>query len=341
MISSIAFIAASAQEDEFDLPPLEPPYVKAPEEAELPAEEVQVSPPAAPENSPPTPVQVKKPAPKPEDVESLSTEFTEEEASPAPTAPPVVETPVPAPVPVEPTRSPVQTSSPKTRSYLQSKGLYKIDQTTGTYYYKTEMQSKNNNTGSFRIGNYQTPAITVTVDDINYNFTNFYTDGDIPFFMYDYEWRFFESFKQFTVQTGLGLFIAQGNGLLLTDPVQEAREEYTFFALPLNLGLTFRLQLYDKQLFVPYASGGLSYYVLFERRDDGDENNLAGIPAAYGAGGLLVNLSSIDKQTAFIFDREYNIHNLYLALEYRVIQSFSEDVDMSSNVFNVGITVDY
>lgn len=320
-----------AQEDEFDLPPLEPPYVKAPEEMDLPAEKKAQTPQQAPVATPaPAPAQ-------PADVESLSTEFTEEQvASPA-----VIEDKPSTPVPsVDNQTKPANPTSPRSR-YLESKGLYKIDQTTGNYYFKTETQTKNNHTGSFRIGNYETPAISVTVDNTDYFFSDFYTDGNIPFFMYDYEWKFFENFKQLSVQTGVGLFIAQGTGLLLTTPVQEAKEEYTFFAIPLNLGLTLRLQFSDNQLFVPYASGGLSYYVLFERRDDGDENNFAGTPAAYGAGGILLNLSRLDKQTAFIFDREYNIHNLYLALEYRLIQSFSEDVDMSSNVINLGITVDY
>lgn len=223
-----------------------------------------------------------------------------------------------------------------------AKGLYLIDRNTGKYYYKVDPVTKKESTMSLRIGTYEPPQITATSSAGDIGFADVYGEDSPVFFMYDYEWAPFKKLPNLNVQLGVGFFIVQGNGILesSTGPL-EAKERYTMFAIPLNLGLSLRFQFSPKQWFVPYVAGGGTYFALIETRDDGKDTAAIGSPAAYGAGGFLINLGAFDKQAAFIFDREYGINNFWLTGEFRTYQSFSDDVDMSSNVINFGVTVDY
>ncbi len=230
-----------------------------------------------------------------------------------------------------------------------SKGLYLIDRTTGNYYYKTKVESKKDTALSLRFGAYDTPDISSTVNGTKINFTDVYP-SDLIMFMADYEWQPLKSFGKLGVQIGTGILIAQGNGFL-TSPSSlptgctaapcPAKEEYTFLAIPLNLGVVYRFEYMDRQWFAPFVAGGGTYYGLAEIRDDGNDNKFIGSPAAYGAAGAMLNISAIDKETGFTFDREYGISNLWLTLEYRVVKSLNEDLDMSSNTFSAGVTLDY
>ena len=224
-----------------------------------------------------------------------------------------------------------------------AKGLYLIDRTTGKYYYKVDTVTKRESIMSLRVGTYETPQITATTSTGEIGFADVYGDESPVFLMYDYEWAPFKKMPNLNVQLGVGFFMVQGNGVLetSTEGPKEAKERYTMIALPLNLGLALRFQFSPKQWLVPYVAGGGTYFGLIETRDDGKDTAAVGSPAAYGAGGFLFNLSAFDKQAAFIFDREYGINNFWLTGEFRVYQSFSDDVDMSSNVINFGVTVDY
>lgn len=228
-----------------------------------------------------------------------------------------------------------------------SKGLYLIDRTTGKYYYKTETKTKKEKSFSLRVGTYEAPSITATTSVGDISFSDVYDESAPPFLLFDYELPLFKKFKQLSLQMGTGFFLTQGRGVLQVAPTPpatgfvEAKEQYTFIAIPLNLGLIFRFEFANRQWIVPYVAGGGTYFGLIETRDDGKDTSVIGSPAAYGAGGLMLNLTAFDKQTAFIFDREYGINSLWLTAEFRLYQSFSDDLDMSSNVINFGVTVDY
>lgn len=309
---------AWAQPQNLDQKPNEPPYTN-PDELDLNSSEDLSLPDS--ESLPPSPAQTQPQQkiidPAPKKSPSTSADFSHQPA--------------------------VRSSSEGTKIFHPNaaKGLYMIDRTTGKYYYKTEMKTKKEKTMSLRIGTYEAPSITATTSTGQISFSDIYPESAPAFLVYDYEWPPFKKFPQLGVQLGVGFFMTQGNGILQTNPAQQAKEKYTFIALPMSLGLIYRFEFYPKQWVVPYASGGGTYFGLIETRDDGKDNHFVGSPAAYAAGGLLLNLSIFDRQSSFIFDREYGINNLWLAAEFRLYQSFSDDLDMSSNVINVGITVDY
>ncbi|WP_413583367.1 hypothetical protein [Bdellovibrio sp. HCB288] len=225
-------------------------------------------------------------------------------------------------------------------------GLVRIEK-DGTYVYKTSEKKGYSTTGAFRFGMMDAPKITAA-DGVT-SFETMYTGPQAPLLMFDYDWQPFKASRNFKIQAGIGFMMQTGKGRFTeSDPTtgdpaagDEAMEEYTFLAVPLNLGFSYRFQYMDRQILAPYVVGGGSYIPVAELRDDGNSTNFVGTPAAYGGGGLMINIGAMSKDTAYTLRTEYEIANLWATLEYRYLYSFSEDVDFSSNIISAGITLDY
>ncbi len=174
-------------------------------------------------------------------------------------------------------------------------------------------------------------------------FDEMYSGGPQPLFMYDYEWHPFSGFGKLGLQLGFGFMMAHGRGRFANPSMgaTKAREEYTFVAIPLNLGVLYRLQWASRQWVAPYVAGGGTYIAVGEFRNDGKAPNGTGAPGAYGAAGLLFNISAIDRSTAFTLNTEYGISNLWVSVDYKYLQTFNEDLDFSSSIVGAGIVVDY
>jgi hypothetical protein len=222
-------------------------------------------------------------------------------------------------------------------------GLIRIEK-DGTYVYKTKDKGEVKTSGSFRIGSMDAPKIS---SEDGTSFAKMYSET-VPVLMFDYDWQPFKMSQNFKIQAGVNIMLANGNGRFAESgpngkPTQgeAAKEEYTFAAIPLNAGFIYRFQYMDRQILAPYVLGGGSYIPVVEYRDDGKSTNLVGTPAAYGGGGLLINVGAIDRDTAFTLRSEYGVTNLWVSLEYRYLNSFSDDVKFESNVISAGLTMDY
>ncbi len=224
---------------------------------------------------------------------------------------------------------------------LSKKGLKSIE-ADGTYVYKVNVR-KSEVSGNFRAGLISPPSISN--GDANASFSKLYGSSQLPILMYDYEWKPFKSINQMKVQAGLGFFMSQGHGYFASPvPANSNKtplEKFTFFALPLNLGVIYRIEYKRKQWVVPFLVGGGSAYILGETRDDKSSPHFLVSPTIYGGGGLLFNLTALDRNLEFTLDNEYGIVNLWLNLEFRYQQSFSNDVDMSTSLMAFGFSVDY
>ncbi|MGE5086069.1 MAG: hypothetical protein ACM3MG_07175 [Bacillota bacterium] len=226
-----------------------------------------------------------------------------------------------------------------------AKGLLRIEK-DGTYVYRTKEDTSYKTTGSFRIGAMDAPKITSS--DGSTDFEMMYKGPTVPMLSFDYEWQPWESLHNVAIQAGLGVMTANGNGRFTkTAPSgnptagEKAQEQYTILAIPLNVGLSYRFQYVDRQWFAPYLAGGGTYIPVVEYRDDGASTNAVGTPGAYGAVGGLLNISAMDRSTAFTLKNEYGIANLWVSLEYRYLKSFTQEVDFSSSIVGAGIAVDY
>lgn len=261
---------------------------------------------------------------------------------------PVVE--VPASIPLEPEEEiqPSQSERPKVgRQHqkgnveyiehpLAAKGLMTITK-EGAYIYRTPGIKEENKSGVIRIGMMDPPKIQAPDGT---TFDTMYSGEQQSILMFDYEWHPFSGYGKLGVQAGFGLLLAYGNGHFVSDGT-EAKEKYTFVAFPLNLGVVYRLEWLHRQWFAPYVSGGGVYIPVAEIRDDGKSPNAVGTPGAYGSGGILFNISAVNRETAFTLRSEYGITNLWVSLDYRYLKTFNEDLDFSSSIVGGGIVVDY
>lgn len=223
------------------------------------------------------------------------------------------------------------------------KGLYLID-SAGVYHYKTSQKTQQSRSISLRFGNIPAPGITGSLDNGDvFDFHDMYAVDELPLVDLQYEWIPFSTMKQVYAQVGLGFASVGGVGFFrdktLTSP--PPFESFTFYMLPLNLGVSYRFQFSPHPWLVPYVQGGAFLIGLAELRDDSKRTSLTGTPAAYGAGGALINLTAWDKELQFRMDREYGIANLWLDVQYRLIQSSDQDLDFTSSYLNIGIAADY
>lgn len=219
---------------------------------------------------------------------------------------------------------------------MAAKGLVKIDK-DGSYIYRTEVGKKNQSV-AVRISSGQTPAIASA--DGRSSFANMYGSSNVNGLLVDYEWQPVTAYGKLGVQLGGGITLSKGNGRFLNDGT-EAKEEYSFVTFPMSLGGIYRLEYFEKQWIAPYVGGGLSYIGMLEYRDDDSSPKLVGTTGAYGSAGLMLSLTAFDRQVAYDLFSEYNVAALWVVLEFRRQQSLSADLDVSSNIINAGIAVDY
>lgn len=285
--------------------------------------------------------------------DALSTEediFKNPEASPAANPPafetdPIVATPdadiLPATKPA-PSPRVMKKNAKGGVEYIQhpqaAQGLIRIEK-DGSYIYRVKEKEadKKPESISVRFGSISPPKIS-SVDGTT-TFEVMYSNSQVPILLMDYEWQPFSGFGKLGVQGGFGFLTAQGNGRFANGT--EAEEKYTFYAIPLSLGAIYRLEFADKQWMAPYISGGGTYFGVIEMRDDSKSPNMVGAPGIYGAGGIMFNVGAIDREMSFTLRDEYGIRNLWVTAEYRQIQTFNEELDFSSGVLNVGVSVDY
>ncbi|MNJ92775.1 hypothetical protein D3C87_104490 [compost metagenome] len=280
----------------------------------------------------------------PEAGSSIEDEFNEAEEGPIISTIPEGEIePATAAPSTEPARTPrIQRQSAKGGvEYIEhpqaAKGLMRIEK-DGTYVYriKDELEGKKNQSASLKFGSIDPPRITAADGT---TFMQMYTSSMVPVLLFDYEWQPFEKFGKLGISAGFGFITASGNGRFLDGA--PAEEKYTFIAVPLNAGLVYRMEFSSTQWVAPYVSGGGTYMGVVEMRDDGKTPSIVGVPGAYGAAGVLFNITALSRDTAYTLRNEYAIQNLWVNAEYRHLQTFNEELDFSSGIINVGVAVDY
>lgn len=336
----LVFLFAVSVHAQVDAPPNEPPYTALEDEFDKKTEAPPVELKAG--EAPPPPV-VNAPEPKP-----LPSTVVPVEDAAVVSAPSAPEKPADIPdgerVMVKHDEIVPETGSNKTfiRHPGAKDGLRLIDR-DGSYYYVPTRYSKREQTSSLLIGGLHPNPDIVSEDGVT-NYSTMYGSSTPTVVSYNYDWLALKGFGAMGVQLGFGLLTAQGNGHFLhpqASGITEAREKYTFYAIPLNLGGIYRFEYMDRQWVVPYVAAGATYYVLAEMRDDGKTPNFVGTPSAYGGGGAMFNLSALDKETGFAMDAEYGISTLWLTVDARYIQASNPDLNMGGSLISVGISADY
>lgn len=230
-------------------------------------------------------------------------------------------------------------------------GLVKITK-DGTYIYdiKREMKSESSR---ISFGHALHPDVTIDIEQRDpatgqglgnyqtFSFGDLYEETSSIIIGYDYEkFPWIGRQGKLGYQLGGAIMFAQGHGVLVSN-LQPSREKYTFFTIPLMAGVVYRLEWKDKQLFAPYVAGGGTYTILIEKREDKSSPQYTGAPGFYAAGGGLLNVSVLDDEAGFALDSEYGISNLWLSLEFKVIEVNSDAFTFSNQYVNLGVSFDF
>lgn len=219
---------------------------------------------------------------------------------------------------------------------LSAKGLIRIEK-DGSYIYRTETGIKDKSV-SVRLSSMEPPALSSA--DGTSDYQTMYGSSGVMGVLFDYETQPVTEYGKLGWQVGGGLFYSSGNGRFLVNG-NEAREKYSFFTIPLNIGGIYRLEYMKRQWLAPYVSAGLSYIGMLEMRDDDASPKAVGTFGGYGAAGAMINLTAMDRQMAFNLFSEYGVAAMWFVMEFRRQQVFSQDLDVSANIINAGVSVDY
>ncbi len=222
-----------------------------------------------------------------------------------------------------------------------AEGLIRIDK-NGHYIYKTDV-SNTHQSGHLKFGAPGNPEITTEILGTGYEITfdDVYPNASSFALEFDYEYYLIKRGGKVGAHLGLGLQVAQGKGRLVSNPDQESFESFTFFTLPVNLGLVYRFEYTDRQVFVPYVVGGGTVIVLAEKREDRSKiNAIAGFGFFTVAGGLL-NLTAFDRDMASELSAEYDIKNLWLSAEFKYINVTNDAFTYDSGYAQAGFGFDF
>lgn len=240
-------------------------------------------------------------------------------------------------------REAVNYSNKTPAKYIQhpnaAKGLTKINR-DGSYIYKVKA-SDQTKSSTVHIGLFEPTKLKNP--ETGLEFEEFYETSN-PALLFDYEWQVFQKFGKLGFKLGSGLAVATGSGQFKTQPPLngnvEPKEKFTFAVIPNSVGLVYRLQYIEDQIFVPYIEGGGTGFVFGEFRDDGEKPRFGGAFGAYAAGGVAFSLDFLDRISMLELDREYSINSIYILAEYRTYVGFG-DFDFTSNLINVGFMVEF
>ncbi len=230
-------------------------------------------------------------------------------------------------------------------------GLVRITK-DGTYVYDLHRQMKSESS-RITFGHALEPEVSIDIEQRNpttgagtgvfqtFNFGDLYEETSSFILGYDYE-KFIWVGRQGKLgyQLGGAFMYAQGHGRLQST-LEPSREKYTFLTLPLMAGAVYRMEWKDKQLFAPFVAGGGTYTALLEKREDKSTPQYTGAPGFYAAGGVLTNVGYLDEESSYALESEYGISNLWVSLEYKLIEVDASSFTFSDRYVNLGVAFDF
>jgi hypothetical protein len=177
------------------------------------------------------------------------------------------------------------------------------------------------------------------------------TDGDIQT-VYGEEgnqFLFLESGLQFfrvlELDAGLGL-LRESDAAVGADSGDESGYTTRLSLMPVSVSATLRLDVFDGQPVVPFASGGVDYWLWTEQQNIGDGylmgTSTKGGKLGYHYGfGFNVLLDMFAKNRASRAEARWGIKDSYLVIDYRLQETLSEEgLSFGGSVITAGLKID-
>lgn len=143
------------------------------------------------------------------------------------------------------------------------------------------------------------------------------------------------------VSVGAGLI--RENGFLLGADGTVSTQEDRLSVLPLQASGVLRLDFFDEQLLVPFATGGVDYWIWQEKWTNGSvEEEVSGgkLGYHYSFGGQVL-LDRFDEASASLLEVNRGVTDTYLSVEYRVQEFEGEGLSFNSDSLTFGIRFQY
>ncbi len=143
------------------------------------------------------------------------------------------------------------------------------------------------------------------------------------------------------VSVGAGLI--REKGFLLGVDGSTSTQEDTLSVIPLQASGLLRLDFFNDQVLVPFATAGADYWIWQEKWTNGavDENVSGGkVGYHYSVGGQIL-LDRFDEVSASLLEVTRGVTDTYLSAEYRVQEFDGEGLSFDSESFTVGIRFQY
>ena len=116
--------------------------------------------------------------------------------------------------------------------------------------------------------------------------------------------------------------------------------------LPVSVSGTLRLDLFDGQPVVPFATGGLDYWLWTEQQDTGEgflqgSSTSGGKPGYHWGFGINLLLDTFSRDRASRAEARWGIEDSYLVVETRTQAMLDEGgLDFGGTVLSVGLKLD-
>lgn len=226
--------------------------------------------------------------------------------------------------------------------YFDKKPTLQKKLKNGTHVYKVEPSPQHYSAG-LRVGPYYPSYLKADTPGLTYR--SIYGSNNPVLFNFDFEYQFFQKAGKLGLKTGLGFFTAQGNGRFARSEQTIADETFSLYVFPLNLSAVYRLQIWDRQILVPFGEAGGDYFGMMEYRPDKDKFSEAvkygGVPAWHWAAGAQIQLDVFDKEVLWQLDQETGINHIYLTVDYRQIYGLNSTFDFTASYYEGGILFEF
>lgn len=214
--------------------------------------------------------------------------------------------------------------------------FYEGESAPDATYYKMDHLPPISGAAYFRMGSVSSFNLQ---GDTGRNYKEIYGDRPGLGVLFDYEWQLGHLAGKWTFKASSGLVIGNGTGQFENSSTNSSlvpKETFLFGVMPNTAILNYKLRFSDTQWFIPYVEGGAGYFTFIEYRNDGKKTAFGGAPVASAAGGILISLSILDRNSAGTLYDDYGVTHMWLDLQARRNFGLSKQKDFSSNVFSAG-----
>ena len=196
----------------------------------------------------------------------------------------------------------------------------------------------------FRYGASLAHSITAVPEALANDFDTIYGKGFSPdaSLFYEYQMLHSEIYGTLGVLANFGVGFYSGAGrfaITLGGFSPESHTQFQFFALPLVVGPTYRLNL--THYLIPFVTVGPALIPYFELRNDEKRGFHGMSKGLYASGGVMLPIDWLSRASSADLYYEHGVKRTSLTAEYSRLSTLSGDVTYNIYGLNIGLIFEY